>query len=360
MFVHLVAMFLFLQAPTPTPAPAAGPQGRPAEGKTFIEGTSLSPCVGCHGRQGEGGYGPDLAGRGLNFEQFRRAVRTPWGVMPAFSATQIDDQTLADLAAYFGSLPKVAAAKAVTFQGSSQELNSRSVWRVMVPAPLPVLPGASLGQQMTMRTAGCAQCHGPEMDNPRRWAGGAGGDYAWLQRIVYNEGGRSIEAIKDMGTYSRMRLPEPALREIWQYMNGELGLRAFLSASVDKGVAEGASVTYTVHVRNDGVAGRGLAAEGVSISLAVPPGATVVTHTGPGYQGLRAAAPADGRAVSWRVPRVAAGDDQTYTLTLTGTGAASGMGPASVVQWEKPAADARRAAAGDSIAVSLPRPTATQ
>ena len=35
-------------------------------------------CNSCHGANAEGGYGPDLAGRGLSVEQFRRAVREPW------------------------------------------------------------------------------------------------------------------------------------------------------------------------------------------------------------------------------------------------------------------------------------------
>ena len=279
--------------------------------------------------------------------------------MPAYREAQLSDQLLADLAAYFRSVPKVAAAKAVTFQGSAQELNSRSVWRAMVPAPLPVLPGASLGQQTTMRTAGCTQCHGPEMDNPRRWAGGAGADYAWLARIVYNEGGRSVEAAKDMGIYSRARLPEHALREIWQFMNAELGLRAFMSASVDKGVAVGSNVTYTLHVRNAGVADKGLAAEGILISLALPAASTVVAQTGPGYQGVRTDARTGHGVATWRVPRVAAAEAQTHTVTLTGDGAALGMGQASVIRWARPAADARNPVSDDSIAVTLPRTATT-
>jgi len=274
----LIAIVLLtrLQAPTEEPV------GRPEAGKAFLAGTALSPCVACHGRDGEGGYGPDLAGTRLSFAQFRRAVRVPWGVMPAYTVPQVSDQQLADLRAYFQGLPKAAAPKASAWQGTPQELNSRAVWRVIVPAPLPVLPGASLGQRMAMSGAGCAQCHGPDMDNPRRWAGGAGGDYAWLTSIVYNEGSRSVEAAKDMGTYSRARLPEASLREIWNYMNGELGLRAFMSARAERGAAAGTNATYSVRVRNEGVSGKGLAAEDVQVSLALAPGVTVLAQTGPG------------------------------------------------------------------------------
>jgi mono/diheme cytochrome c family protein len=269
--------------------------------------------------------------------------------MPAYSAPQVSDQQLADLLAYFQGLPKAAAPKVSAWQGTPQELNSRAVWRVIVPAPLPVLPGASLGQRMAMSGAGCAQCHGPDMDNPRRWAGGAGGDYAWLTSIVYNEGSRSVEAAKDMGTYSRARLPEASLREIWNYMNGELGLRAFMSARAERGTAAGTNATYSVRVRNEGVSGKGLAAEDVQVSLALAPGVKVLAQTGPGT-------PAGAGTVTWRVPRVGAGEELTYTVTLAGPGAAAGIVEGSIVRWTTPAADARRATAGDSIAVTLPRP----
>ena len=43
-------------------------------------------CDNCHGKAAEGGFGPDLAGgRGLTLDQFRHAIRHPWGVMPALN-----------------------------------------------------------------------------------------------------------------------------------------------------------------------------------------------------------------------------------------------------------------------------------
>lgn len=50
-------------------------------------------CGNCHGPQGECGYGPDLAGRGISAEAFRMSVRRPWGVMPAYTETQLSVQT---------------------------------------------------------------------------------------------------------------------------------------------------------------------------------------------------------------------------------------------------------------------------
>jgi hypothetical protein len=276
--------------------------------------------------------------------------------MPAYSEAQVSDQLLADLLAYFRSLPKVTAPKEALFKGTAQELNSRAVWRVLLPAPLPVLPGMSPGQHVTMRTAGCAQCHGPDMDNPRRWAGGAGADFAWLSRIVYNEGGRTVEAAKDMGTYSRSRLPEEMLRQIWEFMSGELGLRAFVSASAGQGVVAGANVTYAVEVRNEGMAGKGLSAEDVTIALALPPQVSVVANTGEGYQGVSGDARAGALTATWRIPRLGPGERREYSLTLAGTGSRAGLGQASGVRWVKPAADARRPALGDSIGVTMSRP----
>ena len=98
----LVALFLLplaqqalaQQAP-PTPA------GDPERGKALWLKTEHVECRECHGDNGEGGFGPDLAGRNLTRAQFIHAVRKPWGIMPAFAESQISDRELVDLMAYF-------------------------------------------------------------------------------------------------------------------------------------------------------------------------------------------------------------------------------------------------------------------
>src|SRR5262245_23268363 len=65
-------------------------------------------CRNCHGAKGEGGFGPDLAGRKLTVAQFTQAVRKPWGIMPAFVESQVSDREIADFVAYFDSLPPVS------------------------------------------------------------------------------------------------------------------------------------------------------------------------------------------------------------------------------------------------------------
>ena len=113
-----------------------------AAGKTYWDRVAprAVDCKNCHGSTGEGGFGPDLAGRGLSAAQVLRAVRQPWGVMPAFVESQISNQEAANLATYFASMPKPAEP---------------GKWRFDVP------PGAPPGQA-TMINMGCGQCHTPQ------------------------------------------------------------------------------------------------------------------------------------------------------------------------------------------------------
>src|SRR6267154_6624195 len=84
---------------------AAALTGNVANGKMYWD-SNLTACKNCHGEVGEGAFGPDLAGRGLNTAQVLRAVRQPWGIMPAFVESQLSEKDAADLAAYFATLPK--------------------------------------------------------------------------------------------------------------------------------------------------------------------------------------------------------------------------------------------------------------
>ena len=65
-------------------------------------------CDNCHGPDAEGGFGPDLAGgRGLTLDQFRRAIRRPWEVMPTFNEDQLSDRGVANVYAFVGTKPRV-------------------------------------------------------------------------------------------------------------------------------------------------------------------------------------------------------------------------------------------------------------
>src|SRR5262245_9878037 len=79
----------------PTPPSADVRKGDARKGAT-----EFNDCVNCHGRNGDGGFGPNLAGTGLPWIAFRKSVREPWGLMPAFREQLKPDQALADIYAY--------------------------------------------------------------------------------------------------------------------------------------------------------------------------------------------------------------------------------------------------------------------
>ena len=85
--VLLLSLFLVLPY-------SAFAQGDIQAGKARWESVAENRCQYCHGMKGEGAFGPDLAGRQISFEQFKQAVRKPWGIMPAFPESQISDQIL--------------------------------------------------------------------------------------------------------------------------------------------------------------------------------------------------------------------------------------------------------------------------
>src|SRR3990172_3050061 len=159
----LGAMALAFLLLGPAQVASSAPPGTAEAGKAFWGKYTSLWCLSCHGVNAEGGYGPDLAGRGLAFEQAARAIRQPWGVMPAYTKQQVSDQDIADLVAYFNSLPAPAQP---------------GPWRTQVPA------GAPLSQRLLIETAGCGQCHGAVLGTPRRAAGGAGADFAWFEELA--------------------------------------------------------------------------------------------------------------------------------------------------------------------------------
>ena len=289
-------------------------QGNPDAGKKLWADLR---CKDCHGNDGEGAFGPDLAGRQLTLDQFRRAVRSPWGIMPAFPETQNSDQELADLFAYFQGLPKVAEPGA---------------WRT------PLAANAPKGQELMVTTYGCGQCHGALIQIPRQAMGAVAADFDWFKRMTYEHTTALPEHRKSlgeptggrlrMGNYSRARVPEPMLEEIWRYIRDDLKFRAPITSRLS---AASSSGTYSLVVQNGGLPGKGLVAEDITILLALKPGTKVTNATGPGYQGVRNDAQLKGDAAVWQLPRLGPKENQTYTLTTEGGGIASG-----VVRWARP------------------------
>ena len=306
---------------------AQAPADPIAAGKAIWEGQN--DCRNCHGAKGEGGLGPDLAGNQLTAAQFLRAVRTPWGIMPAFVPDKnVTDEQVGQVRAYLQSLPKVAEPS--------------STWFTQVP------PNAT-PRQTLMISYGCGQCHGPVMGNPRRTAGGEGADFEWFKKYVYTHTTAPSMATRPhlrMGNYSRLRVPESFLQEIWQFMSVDQGLRVPVGAAFSAGVPAGNGITYTLTLQNTGIPNDGLTAENLTVTLPLPAGATVAATTGAGYQGVKP----DGAV--FQVPRLGPGDKQTYTITLSGTGAGVGIAK-GVVSWAAPKLGDGSA---DQVAVTVPRP----
>jgi mono/diheme cytochrome c family protein len=296
--------------------------GNAQAGKALWEGPATQ-CRNCHGTNGEGAFGPDLAGRGLSVAQFTRAVRQPWGIMPAFVESQISDAEMADFVAYFNSLKPVAKP---------------GPWRFEVPQ------GAPRGQQVALATIGCAQCHGPVLNGPRGNAGAVGADFSWFTAMVY---GHTVSMPKHwqllsetpavrvrMGNYSPQRLPESVLREVVAWAQ-DLGFRPLVQGRVAAGTTGADGVTYNVEVLNVGLAGKGLSAEDLTVNVVVPAGNKVVKTTGANYQGERQDAELKANVAVWRLNKLAPKDRQTYTLTLARAATATDN-VRGVVRWTKP------------------------
>lgn len=302
-------------------------------GKTAWDSAALF-CKNCHGAKGEGGFGPDLAGRHLTAEQFKRAVRQPWGIMPAFVETQVDDKRIGDLVAFFDSMPKVA---------------DPGPWRV------PLTPGVMDTKQL-ITSYGCAQCHGAELANMRRTLGAIVPEYALFSRIVYEHTNTMAEVRKmmgeegaggplRMGNFSKLRLPDPILQEIFRYISTEMGFRVPITARLSEGKPEGSGVAYTLTVENTGLPGKAATAEDVSVSLTLEPGATIVSTSDN-------AAVKSAEGVTLKLPRLAPKEKQTYTITVSG-GAATPAIKGGMVSWPKPAF---KDGSGDKNPVVMPPP----
>jgi mono/diheme cytochrome c family protein len=317
----LIALLLFLP-----PAQGAAPglqAGNPQNGKTLWDGKDTS-CKNCHGVNAEGAFAPDLAGRKLTYEQFRHAVRHPWGIMPHFVEAQVSDQDIADIYAYFQSLPRV---------------DKPGEWHFTAP------PNAPPGQKAAIVTIGCGQCHGVTLNTPREGMGAVAADvnFEWFKRTVYDHATTmplKWKLLEDtapgrvrMGTYSPSRLPEPLLKQIFDFASS-LGFIPALIGRVGPGRPdESGGVTYPVTVRNNGLIGSGLTAEDVTVTLVLPKDSTVVSGGGEGYVGV-GRDPESGRdAAIWRLAHLAPKERQILTITMAKPLTAGFRGS---VTWTKP------------------------
>jgi len=304
---------------TPTGAP-----GDAMAGKALFTGPGIE-CNRCHGNQGEGGFGPIIAGRTLSPEQFQRGLRQG-RIMPMYPPSIITDREAADMLAYLNSLPPVV---------------QKGPLRVSVP------DNAAPGQRVAIETIGCAQCHGAVFASPRQALGalGSDADFAWFTRMVYDHTteiaqfakatGQPLRPRLVMGNYNRATVQESTLRQIYDWMN-DLGIRASVAGRLSPGTPGSNGVAYTLTVENAEVPEKGATAEDVTVSVRVPNGVTVISATGPGYQGVRRDEQAMGDVAVWQLPRLAAAERQTLTVTLS-SAATPANNLRGTITWAKPA-----------------------
>jgi hypothetical protein len=143
----LVCLILsFMLVPTLAQEP-----GDPAVGASLWP---TLPCIGCHGDQAQGGFGPRLAGTGLSYEAVLLQVRSGGGGMPAFDSGQASDEEVRHMHAWLQSLGEQASVPSIEvpypidnllqFFGTVSEVKVRSDFAKDLPERL--APGDSAKQ----------------------------------------------------------------------------------------------------------------------------------------------------------------------------------------------------------------------
>jgi mono/diheme cytochrome c family protein len=93
------------------------PAGDAAKGQQAF---STHMCATCHGPEGQGAVGPQIAPPGRAFPDFVQKVRQPAGKMPPFSAQALPDSDLTDIYAYLQSLNSNATGNLSSLTGNAQ------------------------------------------------------------------------------------------------------------------------------------------------------------------------------------------------------------------------------------------------
>ncbi len=317
-------------AQTGAPAAGGGAAAPDIENGRKVFAFGNTSCSNCHGNGAIGGFGPDLAGHGIPLARAAQAIRRPIWRMPAFDNTQVTDKEIADMVAYWNSLPQ------------TEKLGN---WRT----PFPKDPEE--GQLLAVQY-GCTQCHGNTLDTPRHGQGEVDGDFAWFKHQVYEHSKAQPEqwAMLDrenapsstpgpgrvrMGNFDTKRLPEETLKKIYDWAVLDLGKLVPISARVAVAPGTGGT-TYTVDVANGAVPNKGLTAEDVTISMIVPAGMKVVSNTGNGYQGVKKQGNND--VASWKVAKFVPRQREKFSVTLSGAATTANEVPRGTIAWAKPTA----------------------
>jgi hypothetical protein len=139
-----------------------------------------------------------------------------------------------------------------------------------------------------------------------------------------------------MGNFNPTRVTEAQLKDIYDWTRNDIGFRPLMQGRLTAGVAGATGVTYTLSLANNGLKGKGLTADGLTVDLVVPAGSSVVATTGDGYKGIHMDAQAKANVAEWLVPRMAAKDSRVLTITLSKPGTATDN-VKGTIRWAKPA-----------------------
>jgi mono/diheme cytochrome c family protein len=77
-------------------------------------------CADCHGAEGQGAIGPQIAPPGRAYPDFVQKVRQPAGKMPPFDVQTLPDAQLADIYAYLRSVNPGGASNLSSLNGDAQ------------------------------------------------------------------------------------------------------------------------------------------------------------------------------------------------------------------------------------------------
>src|SRR5258708_10139000 len=75
----------------------------------------------------------------------------------------------------------------------------------------------------------------------------------------------------DMGNYSRSRITEGQLRQIYLWARDEMSFRPHLAAALGKGETGPTGVTYPLTLSTNGLQGTDMIPEDLTVSLSFPP-----------------------------------------------------------------------------------------
>ena len=250
-------------------------------------------CFNCHGRNGEGGFGPALAGRDLTPERVLRQLRTPFRNMPSFRPDQISDEDAANIFDFVASLAPAAERGAAQVVAQPTDSEVKKQW---------------IGK-------GCGQCHGATGTGGfivQNWAErGATPLAAILTRKA--EGGRAMPAFR------QDQVSDELETAFYGYLTGLADNTYPLAAGVTA-TRQGTQTTFSIMVRNNIEDAAFLEVKGV-----LPEGARLVDSWAGSGRGFNAGV-FDGTAVGWINPTIAAERTQGPFVFIVDTGSEPATG----------------------------------